>query len=185
MKRRSSFHETVLLFLCRTVPGIIMYIMKIRILCVGKIKEKFYRDAVSEYTKRLSRYCRTEIVECQDEKTPDGASADEEKRIKDRESMKILAHIPDSEYCIALDIGGKAYTSEKLSSHLSSLMLNGKSTITFIIGGSLGLSEAVLSRADELLSFSAFTFPHQLMRVILLEQIYRSFRIMNNEPYHK
>ena len=159
--------------------------MKIRIICVGKIKEKFYRDAIAEYTKRLSRYCKVEIVECPDEKTPDGASAEEENRIKVREGEKILSRIPEGEYCIALAIDGKAYTSEKLSSHLSSLMMNGKSTITFVIGGSLGLSGQVMRRADETLSFSSFTFPHQLMRVILLEQIYRSFRIMNNEPYHK
>ena len=174
MNRRSSFHAAS--------PS---FIMKIRVICVGKIKEKFYRDAVSEYMKRLSRYCKTEIVECSDEKTPDGASAQEEDRIKGKEGEKVLSRVTDSDYCIALAINGKAFTSESLSAHLSHLMMNGRSTITFIIGGSLGLSDAVLRRADESTSFSELTFPHQLMRVILLEQIYRSFRIMNNEPYHK
>lgn len=159
--------------------------MKIKIICVGKIKEKFYRDAVAEYVKRLSRYCKIEIMECQDEKTPDGISPEAEKQIKIREGTRILSRISDSEYCIALDLAGNTFTSEQLSSHLSGLMLKGKSTITFIIGGSLGLSEQVRDRADEEISFSAFTFPHQLMRVILLEQIYRSYRIMNHEPYHK
>ncbi len=159
--------------------------MKIRIICVGKIKEKFYRDAISEYTKRLSAYCKTEIIECPDEKTPDGASGEEETRIKCKEGERILSRIKDGEYCIALAIDGKVRTSEQLSQHISALMMNGKSTITFVIGGSLGLSDDVLLRANEKLSFSAFTFPHQLMRVILLEQIYRSYRIMNHEPYHK
>ena len=159
--------------------------MKIKIVCVGKIKEKFFREAVSEYLKRLSGYCRTEIIECADEKTPDGASYEEERRIKEKEGNRILSHIAENEYCIALDIKGRSYSSEDFSVLLSDLMLRGQSSITFIIGGSLGLSENVLYRADLRLSFSMFTFPHQLMRVILLEQIYRSFRIMKNEPYHK
>lgn len=159
--------------------------MLIKIICVGKIKEKFYRDAVLEYTKRLSRYAKIEIVECADEKTPDNASTELCDQIKRREGERILGKMKDSDYCIALAIDGKMYSSEDLSSHLDNLMLSGRSTIVFVIGGSLGLSRAVLARADEKLSFSAMTFPHQLMRVILLEQIYRSFRIMKGEPYHK
>ena len=159
--------------------------MLIKIVCVGKIKEKFYRDAVLEYVKRLSRYVKIEITECADEKTPDNASALLCDQIKFREGERILGRIKDNDYVVALAIDGKMYSSEKLSEHLDKLMLEGKSTIVFVIGGSLGLSEAVLARANEKLSFSALTFPHQLMRVILLEQVYRSFRIIKGEPYHK
>lgn len=159
--------------------------MLIKIICVGKIKEKFYRDAVLEYVKRLSRYSKIEIVECADEKTPDNASAELSDQIKSREGERILGRIKDNDHVIALAIDGKMYSSETLSEHLDKLMLNGKSTLVFVIGGSLGLSGAVLARANEKLSFSAMTFPHQLMRVILLEQVYRSFRIMKGEPYHK
>ena len=159
--------------------------MLIKIVCVGKIKEKFYRDAAAEYSKRLSRYARIEIVECTDEKTPDNASVDLCDQIKSREGERILSKIKDGDYVIALAIEGKMYSSEALSGHLDKLMVSGKSTIVFVIGGSLGLAEGVLMRANEKLSFSAMTFPHQLMRVILLEQIYRSFRIIKGEPYHK
>ena len=159
--------------------------MLIKIICVGKIKEKFYRDAVLEYVKRLSRYAKIEIVECADEKTPDNASDELCDQIKSREGERILGRIKDNDHVIALAIDGKMYSSETLSEHLDKLMLNGKSTLVFVIGGSLGLSGAVLARANEKLSFSAMTFPHQLMRVILLEQVYRSFRIMKGEPYHK
>ena len=159
--------------------------MLIKIVCVGKIKEKFYRDAVLEYVKRLSRYVKIEITECADEKTHDNASALLCDQIKFREGERILGRIKDNDYVVALAIDGKMYSSEKLSEHLDKLMLEGKSTIVFVIGGSLGLSEAVLARANEKLSFSALTFPHQLMRVILLEQVYRSFRIIKGEPYHK
>ena len=159
--------------------------MLIKIICVGKIKEKFYRDAVLEYVKRLSRYAKIEIVECADEKTPDNASDELCDQIKSREGERILGRIKDNDHVIALAIDGKMYSSENLSEHLDKLMLNGKSTLVFVIGGSLGLSGAVLARANEKLSFSAMTFPHQLMRVILLEQVYRSFRIMKGEPYHK
>ena len=159
--------------------------MLIKIICVGKIKEKFYRDAVLEYVKRLSRYVKIEITECADEKTPDNASALLCDQIKFREGERILGRIKDNDHVIALAIDGKMYSSESLSEHLDKLMLNGKSTLVFVIGGSLGLSGAVLARANEKLSFSAMTFPHQLMRVILLEQVYRSFRIMKGEPYHK
>lgn len=159
--------------------------MNIRILCVGKIKEKFYRDAIAEYTKRLSRYCKLQIIEVADEKTPDKASAAEEQTIREKEAGRLLAHIKDSDYVIALAIEGKNPDSVAWARQLELLALSGKSNLDLIIGGSLGLHQSVLDRADELLSFSAMTFPHQLMRVILLEQIYRSYRIQNHEPYHK
>ena len=159
--------------------------MKITVLAVGKIKERFYTDAVSEYAKRLSRYCRLEIVEVADEKTPDGAGEAMERKIKEKEGERLLSHIKDNMYVIALAIEGKARSSEELSGRLDNLGLQGNSDIAFVIGGSLGLSEAVLKRADEALSFSRMTYPHQLMRVILLEQIYRSFKIQHGEPYHK
>ena len=159
--------------------------MKITVLAVGKIKERFYTDAVSEYAKRLSRYCRLEIVEVADEKTPDGAGEAMERKIKEKEGERLLSHIKDNMYVIALAIEGKARSSEELSGRLDNLGLQGNSDIAFVIGGSLGLSEAVLKRADEALSFSRMTFPHQLMRVILLEQIYRSFKIQHGEPDHK
>ena len=159
--------------------------MQIDILCVGKIKEAFYRDAVEEYKKRLGRYCRIGEVEVQDEKTPDAAGEAEMLRIKEKEGRRLLEKISDGAYVIALAIEGKSFTSEGLASELESLAVNGVSHIQFIIGGSLGLSPEVLSRADLLLSFSKMTFPHQLMRVILAEQLYRSYRIIRNEPYHK
>lgn len=159
--------------------------MTIRILCVGKIKEKYFRDAAAEYLKRLSRYARVDIVEVSDEKTPEGASEKEELLIKQKEGGRILSKIGERDYCVAMAIEGKKYDSVGLSAHLSDLMNRGKSTIDIIIGGSLGLSPEVLKRADEKISFSDLTFPHQLMRVILLEQLYRAFRIMNHEPYHK
>lgn len=159
--------------------------MKIIIVCVGKIKEKFYRDAVEEYKKRLGRYCKMQIVEVADEKTPDKASESLENQIKEKEGNRILSHISDSDYVIALAINGKERDSVELAEHIRSLGLHGKSSLAFVIGGSLGLSEEVLKRADEKLSFSKMTFPHQLMQVILAEQIYRSYRIIHGEPYHK
>ena len=159
--------------------------MKISIICVGKIKEKFYRMALEEYQKRLSRYCKLEIIEVGDEKTPDGASEAEEKQIKNREGEKILRLIKKDGVVIALAIEGKQLSSEELAGRINSLGIQGSSHIQFIIGGSLGLSEEVIQAADSLLSFSKMTFPHQLMRVILLEQIYRSYRIIQGEPYHK
>ena len=159
--------------------------MHIRIICVGKIKEKFYKDAVAEYQKRLSRYARLEIEECADEKTPENASPAERARIMAREGERILAKIRDRDCVIALAIRGKALTSEQFSEMIGRHLLGGTGTLDFIIGGSLGLSEEVMKRADLSLSFSAFTFPHQLMRVILVEQIYRAFRILSGEPYHK
>ncbi len=159
--------------------------MKITILCVGKIKEKYFSEAVKEYTKRLSRYSDLHIVEVPDEPTPDKAPAAIEEQIRIVEGEKLLGKIRNDDYVITLAIKGKKLTSEALSSFVSERMLRGDSHLVFVIGGSLGLSEAVLNRANYSLSFSDMTFPHQLMRVILLEQIYRSFRIMRGEPYHK
>lgn len=159
--------------------------MKITIVCVGKIKEKFYRDALAEYAKRLSRYCSLSITEVADEKTKEQASDVECAIIKDREGERILKSIREDGYVIALAIDGKNLDSVELSKKIENLALTGKSNLYFVIGGSLGLSDEVMKRADYKLSFSRMTFPHQLMRVILLEQIYRSYRIINHEPYHK
>ena len=159
--------------------------MQIDILCVGKIKEKYFRDALEEYKKRLSRYCRLCEIEVPDEKTPDSASEAEERQIREREGERLLSKMAANATVIALAIDGKGRSSEGFAMDLEQLSVGGVSHIQFVIGGSLGLSEAVLSRADRKLSFSAMTFPHQLMRVILLEQIYRAFRILRNEPYHK
>lgn len=159
--------------------------MNITILCVGKIKEKFYRDAILEYEKRLSRYCKLDMIEVADEKTPDNASQVVENQIKDKEAERMEKYIKDGSYVIALAIEGKQLDSVELSEKVAQLGISGVSHIIFVIGGSLGLSERILKRADYKLSFSKMTFPHQLMRVILLEQVYRSYRIMNHEPYHK
>ena len=159
--------------------------MKITVLAVGKIKEKFYRQAIEEFEKRLSRYCRLEIIEVSDEKTPDHAGKAEENLIKDKEGERLLKYIRDTAYVCAVAFDGEQLDSVAFSRKINQLGLDGKSSIFFVIGGSLGLHEQVLKRADYRLSFSKMTFPHQLMRVILLEQIYRSFRIINGEPYHK
>lgn len=159
--------------------------MNVRILCVGKIKEKFYRDAILEYSKRLSKYCSLEIVEVNDEKTSENSTENEINIIKDKEGERILKHIKDRDYAIALAIQGKQQDSVAFSKYIENLGVTGNSSICFIIGGSLGLSDAVMKRCNDSISFSKMTFPHQLMRVILLEQIYRAMRIMNNEPYHK
>lgn len=159
--------------------------MKITILCVGKVKEKFYRDAIDEFVKRLSRYCKLEIIEVADEKTQEQASETEIRIVKEKEGERILKNIKDDAYVITLCIDGKQLDSEELSGKIEKLGLQGSSHIYFVIGGSLGLADEVIKRADFKLSFSKMTFPHQLMRVILLEQIYRAYRIMNHEPYHK
>lgn len=159
--------------------------MRISIICVGKIKEKFYRDAIAEYAKRLGKYCKLEIVEVADEKTPDKASAAEEEQIKLKEAERILAKIKDDAYVCTLEILGKKYTSESFAGMLEQAAVNGKSHIVFVIGGSLGLHSSVLKRSNQGISFSDMTFPHQLMRVILCEQIYRAYRIISGEPYHK
>ncbi len=159
--------------------------MKITILTVGKIKEKYWNMAIQEYTKRLSRYCKLAIIEVADEKTPDGAGQALENQVKEKEGMRILAKIPSDAYVIALAIEGDMPDSIQLSKKMEQLAVRGIFHIVFVIGGSLGLSKAVLECANEWLSFSKMTFPHQMMRVILLEQVYRSYRIMNHEPYHK
>lgn len=159
--------------------------MKITLITVGKIKEKYFTDAIKEYAKRLSRYCKLEILELADEKTPDGASEAEELQIKAKEGERILKSIKDNAYVFALAIQGKKLSSEDFADTINRLGIGGDSHLMFIIGGSLGLDERVLKRANRLISFSDMTFPHQLMRVILLEQIYRAYRIIQNEPYHK
>ena len=159
--------------------------MKITLVTVGKIKEKFFEDAIKEYSKRLSRYCKLEILQVADEKTPEGASEAVELQIKEKEGQRILSLIREDAYGIARAIEGKVLESEELAERMEKVGVSGFSQIVFVIGGSLGLSAQVMKRADYALSFSRMTFPHQLMRVVLLEQIYRSYRIMNHQPYHK
>ena len=159
--------------------------MKYTVVCVGKIKEKFYAQAVEEYVKRLSRYGKTEIIEVADEKTPDQASETVNRMIKDKEGERILAQIKEDTYVIALAIEGQMLDSEELAEKMEKLAISGISHIVFVIGGSLGLSQKVMKRADYHLSFSRMTFPHQLMRVILLEQIYRGYQILEGSRYHK
>ena len=159
--------------------------MTITIVCVGKIKERYLRDGIAEYAKRLSRYCRVQFREVADERTPDRAPEALADEIRRTEGARILNAIPARAHVIALAIDGDAPDSVVFSESIEKLALRGESHIAFVIGGSLGLSAEVLARSDERISFSAMTFPHQLMRMILLEQIYRAFRIMRKEPYHK
>lgn len=159
--------------------------MKITIVAVGKIKEKYWKDAISEYSKRLGAYCDLKIIEVADEKTPDQASQAAEEVIRDKEGERILKHLKDDMYVITLEISGQMLTSESLAKKIEDLGIQGKSSIAFVIGGSIGLGKEVLRRSDYALSFSKMTFPHQLMRVILLEQVYRGFKIQRGEPYHK
>lgn len=159
--------------------------MRITLIAVGKIKERYFTDAIAEYSKRLSRYCKPEILEAADEKIPDNASEAEENQIREREGERVRKLLKDNAYTIALAIDGKAMTSEAFADKIEKLGVRGESHLCFLIGGSLGMSESLLKSADERISFSDMTFPHQLMRVILLEQIYRGFRIINHEPYHK
>ncbi|SHJ86830.1 23S rRNA (pseudouridine1915-N3)-methyltransferase [Hathewaya proteolytica DSM 3090] len=159
--------------------------MNITLIVVGKIKEKFLRDAVDEYTKRLGRYCKINIVELTDEKTPDNASEKEELAIKEKEGESILKNIRDNMFVIALDLKGDHLSSEQFAKYIDDLGVQGESHIAFVIGGSLGIAPKVLNRANYKLCFSKMTFPHQLFRVMLLEQIYRGYRIMKGEPYHK
>ena len=158
--------------------------MKITIACVGKIKEKYFTDAINEYAKRLSRYVTLNIAEVPDEKAPENMSPAQMEQVKEIEVERLNKVIKDG-YVVALAINGKKMTSEGFADFISDTMVKGASHITFVIGGSLGLSDKILKRADFKLSFSDMTFPHQLMRVVLLEQIYRANRIMKNEPYHK
>lgn len=159
--------------------------MKITIVSVGKIKEKYLRDAIAEYSKRLGRYCRLELVEVADEKTPDRASKAVEEQIRQKEGERIARYLREEAYVIALAIQGKMLSSEEFAEKIGNLGIQGQSHIVFVIGGSIGLDDKILQRADYQLSFSKMTFPHQLMRVILLEQIYRGYRILAGEPYHK
>lgn len=159
--------------------------MNITLVTVGKLKEKYLKQAIDEYSKRLSRYCKLDIIELPDEKTPDNASEKEEAQIKEKEGKAILSKIKDNSYVVAMDLKGKQLTSEELSSLVERCGVKGNSNIVFVIGGSLGLSDEVIKRADYKICFSKMTFPHQLFRVMLLEQVYRAFRIMKNEPYHK
>lgn len=159
--------------------------MNIQVICIGKLKEKYWADAVGEYMKRLSRYASAEIVELKESRLPDKAGPAEEEKVKLEEGREILKVIKDGTYVITLEIHGKQLSSEELASKIENLGLEGKSDVAFIIGGSLGLSPEVSRRADFKLSFSKMTFPHQMMRVVLLEQIYRSFKIIRHEAYHK
>ena len=161
--------------------------MNVTILCVGKLKEKYWTDAVDEYTKRLSRFCRLTIIEVGEKRLPDRARMHDEQVVVDSESQSLVEKLPNStsSYIIALDVNGKQMTSPEFAEKLSSLTVDGKSDFVFLIGGSLGLSQELLKRADLRLSFSKMTFPHQLMRPLLLEQIYRAFKINANETYHK
>lgn len=159
--------------------------MRIKIITVGRIKEKFYVNAIKEYTKRLSAYCKLEEIEVADEKCPEQLSEKEMLQVKAKEGQKILSKIKDSDYVIALAINGKMLSSEALAKHMKDLGIQGKSDLAFVIGGSLGLADEVMKRSNYQLSFSKMTFPHQLMKVVLTEQVYRAFKIMKNEPYHK
>ena len=159
--------------------------MNIDIICVGKIKEKYLNDAIAEYSKRLSRYCTLRILEVSDEKTVENASEVVVDKIKKAEAERITKHIKKDSMLVTLEINGKMLTSEQLADTMSRWAVDGFSDIQFVIGGSLGLHKSITDMASFHLSFSKMTFPHQLMRVILLEQIYRSYRINNHEPYHK
>ncbi len=159
--------------------------IRISVICVGRIKEKYWTGAIEEYSKRLSRYCKLEIIELQDEKTPEDASEAQCDQIMKKEADRILKRLDYGGLICTLEIGGVRYTSEGFARFLESSALRGTSHIQFVIGGSLGLHSSVLEKSDHAISFSDMTFPHQMMRVILLEQIYRGYRINNNEPYHK
>ena len=159
--------------------------LKINIICIGKIKENYLKDAINEYVKRLSKYCNINIIEKKKKKIPNNPSEKDSLIIKNKEGEKILNHLKKDSYIICLDLKGKQYTSEEFSKKLEEIPLNHSSEVSFVIGGSLGIAKDVLDIADELISFSKMTFPHQLFRVLLLEQIFRAFKISNNEAYHK
>ena len=159
--------------------------MKIKIVTVGKLKEKYLRDGIAEYSKRISRFATVEMVELADEKTPDRASDSENEKILNLEGNRILSKIGDREFVVVLAIEGKTLSSEEFSSQLEQASINGSSTLTFVIGGSLGLSKEVKKRANLSVSFGRLTLPHQLMRLVLIEQIYRAFTIQQGSPYHK
>ena len=157
--------------------------LHINVICVGKIKESFFRDAILEYSKRLSRFCNLTITELQDEKIPEKASEKIEQEIKEKEGQNIISHIKKDSYIICLDLNGKEFSSEQFSKKIEDISME-SSQITFVIGGSLGLNQEILSLANQKICFSKMTFPHQLIRVFLLEQIFRAFKISNNETYH-
>ncbi len=159
--------------------------MKISIVCVGRLKEKYWTAAVDEYSKRLGKYIKLDITELPDEKAPESMSAAQERQVKEKEGERILKAIKDDAFVVTLEIEGKQLTSVELADFMSEKMTRGVSHIAFVIGGSLGLSDEVIKKSDYHLSFSKMTFPHQLMRVVLLEQIYRACRINAGEPYHK
>jgi len=160
--------------------------MQIRVVCVGKLKERYWKDAVAEYVKRLGAYAKVDVREVADERAPDSASPAEEEQIKNREGERILAALQPDAYVVALAIDGEMWTSEQLAAFIEKrAVYGGGSSLAFVIGGSLGLSASVLARADMRLSFGRMTYPHQLMRVVLLEQVYRAFKIVRGEPYHK
>jgi len=159
--------------------------MNISVICVGSLKEKYFKEAGAEYVKRLSRFCHLKVIEVKDERIPENASLKEELLVKDCEGLKIMKYLPHSSFVVALDLNGTMISSIELSSFISDLGLKGISSIVFIIGGSLGLSNTILTRANYKLCFSKMTFPHQLMRIFLLEQIYRSYKIQYGETYHK
>ena len=161
------------------------FMLHINLICIGKIKETFFRAAVDEYNKRLSKYCNLNIIELPDEKIPNNASAKDKELVKDKEAQNILNNLKKDNYIICLDLKGKQYSSEEFSKKIENISINYNSSITFIIGGSLGISQKILDIANESISFSKMTFPHQLFRIILLEQIFRAFKISNNESYHK
>ena len=159
--------------------------MKIKIVTVGKLKEKYLKDGIAEYSKRISRFAAVEMIELADEKTPDRASDSENEKILDLEGNRILSKIGDREFVVVLAIEGKTLSSEEFSKQLEQASINGYSTLTFVIGGSLGLSKEVKKRANLSVSFGRLTLPHQLMRLVLIEQIYRAFTIQQGSPYHK
>ncbi|MBR5316129.1 MAG: 23S rRNA (pseudouridine(1915)-N(3))-methyltransferase RlmH [Firmicutes bacterium] len=159
--------------------------MNITVICIGKLKEKYWTAAIDEYSKRLKGYCNLDIVELKESRLPDKAGPAEELAVKEAEGEEILKRIKDNQYVITLEVKGKMLSSEKLAEKVETLGIDGHSNVVFVIGGSLGLSAAVSKRANFKLSFSEMTFPHQMMRVILLEQVYRAFKIIRNEAYHK
>ena len=159
--------------------------MKIKVITVGKLKEKYLKDGIAEYSKRISRFAKLEMIELADEKTPDRASESENQKILEIEGQRILSKVSDRDFVIVLAIEGKTFSSEEFSKHLEEASIKGFSTLTFIIGGSLGLSSSVKNRANLSVSFGRLTLPHQLMRLVLVEQIYRSFTIQQGSPYHK
>lgn len=159
--------------------------MNVKIIAVGKLKEKYLKQGIQEYLKRLQGYCKFEVIEVSDEPIGDNASLKEQEIVKQKEGAKIISRIKDGEFVILLHVNGQAIDSVELADKIEGLMINGKSSITFVIGGSLGHGEAVLKRADFKLSFSKMTLPHQLIRLVLVEQIYRAFKIIRKETYHK